>query len=264
MNASLWFLTDQLCLFTNGSDPLLLLNTTDRSRSLNQPPSWNVIVDVTPRQLEGIPLIIQCTSLASTGLTLDVGLLQLKYTASSGNSSRTNKPSVCTFHSYRINFSHSLHSLDTLDSIAVTSATLICSFESTTLPLHTEFIDESLMVVSESTLRLPMAAEETVEAVEEERGGDGDVEEVSEESVSLSHPGIGYKEATQVYEWSQSDSDVTVSVSVPCDVTKRDISCVIEPNNLVVGLTDGTTFVRGKLFARIDCEVSAWILETNR
>ena len=222
-------------------------------------------MDVTPRQLEGIPLIIQCTALASIGLTLDVGLLQLKYTASIGHSGRTNKPSICIFHCYRINFSHSLLSLGTLDrtDVDVTSASLSCSFESTTIPLHTEFIEESLVVVSESTLRLSIAAEETVEEVEEERG-DSDVEEVSEEPSSLSHPGIGYKEATQVYEWSQSDSDVTVSVPVPHDVSKRDISCVIEPDNLVIGLTDGTTFVRGKLFARIDCEVSAWILETNR
>ena len=105
VNASLCFLTEQLCLFTNGSGSLLLLDTTDRSRSINQPPSWNVIVDVTPRQLEGIPLIIQCTALASIGLTLDVGLLQLKYTASIGHSGRTNKPSICIFHCYRINFS---------------------------------------------------------------------------------------------------------------------------------------------------------------
>ena len=273
VNGSLLFLTDHLCLFTTGSGPLLLLATTDRSRSLNQPPSWTVLADVTPQSLKDTPFIIQCTHLSSTGLSLDVGLLELKCAAGFIHSIRmADKPSICVFHLYRVTLTQSLLSFSIVENVdvGVASVTLSYSFESTTMPLYTEFIEGKVLVLSESMPRLFSTAQNTMDELSKEGeggGGDdynGDEKEDDGAYSSAAHPGIGYKVSSQTFDWTQSDTDLTVSVSVPCDVTKRDISCVVEPNNLVIGLTDGTTFVRGNLFSRVDCEASLWTLEANR
>ena len=267
VNASLLFLTDQLSIFSNGRDSLVLLATSDRTKAFNQPPNWTVVAEVTPQLLRDVPFVVECAHLDSSGLSLDMGLLQLKDTMTVTHPvSSTAKPTVCVFQWYRVNFSCSLLSLDEGEKADVSSANLCCSFESTTMPLHADFMGGNLLVVSESSLKQPSLQDSS--EVEEERGKEGDKEdgegEVDEGAGSSNHPGMGYKEATQHYEWTQTESDVTVNVCVPFDVTKQDVSCVIEPDNLVVGLTDGTTFARGKLFANIDCAGSVWTLEKNR
>ena len=89
---------------------------------------------------------------------------------------------------------------------------------------------------------------------------DGDEEEESNPK-GEEHHGLGYDNLG--YQWSQSDNDITVTLTLPETVAKTDIKCEIESNEVVLGLTDGTTYLRGKLHAPIDPEASAWTLEKN-
>lgn len=66
------------------------------------------------------------------------------------------------------------------------------------------------------------------------------------------------------YEWSQSDSDLTIAVQLARDVTKHELCCSIESREIVLGLNDGTTFLRGTLHAPVDPEASAWSIEHHR
>ena len=88
-----------------------------------------------------------------------------------------------------------------------------------------------------------------------------DEEEEKSDPKGEEHHGLGYDNLG--YQWSQSDSDVTVTLTLPEAVTKADIKCEIESNEVVLGLTDGTTYLRGKLHAPIDPEASVWTLEKN-
>lgn len=76
------------------------------------------------------------------------------------------------------------------------------------------------------------------------------------------HCGLGYS-SKQAYQWTQSDSDVVITFKLDSDVGKQDVSCIIEPRELVVGLTDGTTLLSGELVQLVDPEASAWTIEGN-
>ena len=90
-----------------------------------------------------------------------------------------------------------------------------------------------------------------------------------EDSRSKEFAGLGFKKgeegslAQPQYQWSQTESDVTVTVALPDDVTKHDIHCVIERRDVVVGLTDGTTYFRDRLFAPVNPECSMWTIENH-
>lgn len=78
----------------------------------------------------------------------------------------------------------------------------------------------------------------------------------------VDHCGLGFKREED-YEWTQSDTDLTISLQLAEDVKKRDISCVFDSDELVVGLTDGTTFLQGELTHSIDPQASTWTIENH-
>ena len=59
-------------------------------------------------------------------------------------------------------------------------------------------------------------------------------------------------------------SDIMVTITLPDDVTKHDITCIIDAKHLVVGLTDGTTYIRDDLYGIIDPTASNWIIKRHR
>ena len=65
------------------------------------------------------------------------------------------------------------------------------------------------------------------------------------------------------YQWSQTEGDVAITVPLPDDVSKRDIHCEIHRREIVVGLSDGTTFLRGVLFSPISPDCSTWTVEKH-
>ena len=126
------------------------------------------------------------------------------------------------------------------------------SFQCQAFPLYATIVGKNIFFVSEAKPPLSEDADFRVDPDEEGERNDQQGEE---------HHGLGYDNLG--YKWSQSDSDVTVTLELPETVTKADLECEIESNEVVLGLRDGTTYLRGKLHAPIDPEASAWTLEKN-
>ena len=141
----------------------------------------------------------------------------------------------------------------TSQSPAVIDNLLLWKHTSSTAPLYCELLSDTVLVITESDLR-----ENSCDAKEEKE------EEKMDVSVPNNHSGLGYSLIDTKYTWTQTHSDVTVTIPLPDDVTKRDVSCVIEREGLVAGLTDGTTYIRGTLYRPIDIETSTWTFEKNK
>lgn len=61
--------------------------------------------------------------------------------------------------------------------------------------------------------------------------------------------------------WTQTSEDLTISFKVDDDVRVRDVVCNLQKDEVSLGLSDGTSLLRGTLFGMVDCEGSAWTLE---
>ena len=66
------------------------------------------------------------------------------------------------------------------------------------------------------------------------------------------------------YEWTQTDTDVTITVPMTGDVSKRDVVCVVRCDEVVVGISDGTTLLRAALYDMVSPEDSTWTIESGR
>lgn len=148
----------------------------------------------------------------------------------------------------------------------VDSFKILCSFQSKSVVLYAAFQHQSssedvqLLLISETT---PLVDSNKPE--EEESEPKIASEQVNQDAGLFSEPdhhrGLGYKK--EDYKWVQTETDITISFELAADVHKRDISCVIAPAELVVGLTDGTTLLRGEPTHAVDPEASTWTIQDN-
>lgn len=249
INPSLTFVSPYTSVYHNPilkSGDIILLNTRNRT---NIPTSkdllhWELLTSI---NLGINEFSIKAVQLSKDRLSIYIVSTRLSspFVNSSGN-----KP-FCSLQLHQVIFVHSLD--ETSTSVAVDKINMLFCTEFSTMPLYVELMGTNVLVVSESDLKLQQGP-----GVHTDEQRDGDKEEDSKHS----YRGIGYGQ--EGYEWSQTDTDLTVCIDLPIDVTKRDISCLIELDSLVVGLTDGTTFIRGELFGKIDPEASTWVIENNR
>lgn len=165
---------------------------------------------------------------------------------------------------------------------------LLGSFHSHTVALYGTFISNHLIILSEADvmttnqLTSTDGSKDTNDSKEESGEGEAkldsvtenvtresDTAEVEEHSDSKKFAGLGFEgEKTasgsqSQFTWSQTENDVTITVELPEDVTKHDVHCVIERREVVVGLTDGTTYFRDRLFAPVYPEGSTWTIEKH-
>jgi hypothetical protein len=172
-------------------------------------------------------------------------------------SSTSTDSSVATFKWLRVTFSK-----ETADSVLTfkdATVSTVTSFQCRAFPLYAAIVEKNILFISEAK---PPLKEDADENMEEEKRGEGEEgENVAAAGRQEEHHGLGYDDLG--YQWSQTDSDVTVKLTLPENVKKADVECKIEPNEVVLGLTDGTTYLRGRLHAPIDPEASAWTLEKN-
>lgn len=163
--------------------------------------------------------------------------------------SATDKSVDCVW--WKVDFSCSLDSSGP-EIITDVDRTPCYSWKTSTIPLHSQFAGQSLVIITES-------------AIEGRSSGEGKSRTQTEEDESAPVRGIGYQdELERKYTWVQTDSGLTVNVALPEDVGKRDIVCDIKQDSLVVGLTDGTSYIRGELWGHIDVDVSTWTFAKGR
>ena len=249
VNASLLHLNTAWCLFSDGRKGLMLLDKSQKE-------GWKRITEVglksalnTPSLL---PFLILSAKLNMSENSFDLVTLDLQ----KGQDEK--QSTVITIRWFCITFTAPL--TEVKNTAADHTIVLKHTFVSSSIPLYTALVNQSLFVVNEAVL---------VSAATEAKGhvhkdvphyGVGYKRKYEEES----SPSKGSVTSNSSWRWIQTGDDITVTVNLPRDVTKRDITCMIEPNHLVVGLTDGTTYIRDDLYGSIDCDASTWTIEQHR
>ena len=177
-------------------------------------------------------------------------------------SSTSTDSSVATFKWLRFTLKELQASHGTADSAVshitfkYATVSMVTSFECRAFPLYTAIVKNRILFISEAKPPLKEDADmPDIVDLEKEMEGEKVAGKLEE------HHGLGYDNLG--YQWSQTDSDVTVTLTLPESMKKEDVECEIKANEVVLGLTDGTTYLRGRLHAPIDPEASTWTLEKN-
>lgn len=293
VNPSLSFITAHHCLFTSGCDSCLyILYTPSRKDLCNAENSkgidaenhmWQSLAEYKLSVRDSGSVQILSANYDETNHLLDVVTLVLSSgaTAPSRVGKVESKPPIATYHWHRLSIdlvlSSSLHvsSNDNVEAKAplVTTASVLSTLHSSTIALYTSFIADHLIILSEADVGPLNTSTDGSEKDKEAGDNDSTEEEMTDEpekeKSKFSGLGFGMTEnkstmPSQIkYEWSQTESDVTITIVLSDDVTKHDIHCVIDRREVVVGLTDGTTFFRGQLFAAISPDCSTWTIDNH-
>lgn len=253
MNVSLFHLDASCCLYSDGQGGLSLFDKSQKE-------GWKRITDVDLSSAVNTPSLLPFLILFAKLEVLENKVDLITFDLQKGQNEE--QSSVTTIRWFGITFSMPL--TEVKNSISVNHAVVLKhTFVSSSMPLYTALVNQSLFVVSEAQL-----------VSTEVKGKGHNCEDIQAEP----HYGVGYKRkheaetssdkrstiASSGWGWIQTDSDVTVTINLPHDVTKRDITCIIDRSHLVVGLTDGTTYIRDDLYGNIDPQASAWTIEQHR
>ncbi|XP_064393897.1 nudC domain-containing protein 1-like [Halichondria panicea] len=258
-NLSLVLVSPQLALHSSGRE-MSLLHTGRREEGRK----WELIKTYTLSESSSVS-ITRATITDDSSIQLLITELQIPSSTTASDERVKDNIVKCTW--YKIKFKSSIETIQHSAAIvrdSLESITEITSFHSKSLPLYTAFQShpthstQYLLFMSETTPTLPSKTTpkdcDIHPSASPPPAEDANVD-------TQSHFGLGY--STDKYEWSQTDSEVVVRFEVPKGVTKREIYCVISRQELVVGLTDGTTFLRGELHDIIDTEGSTWTIENG-
>ena len=281
-NPTFAFVNGSHCLFSNGGSQLFVFSIgstpSSSSASSSPPPDGDAGQEEGEWQLEmtlpasngdgadesGSPIMIIVATIPKHKTFVDVLFAEVCDPSAIKHvrSSTSTDSSVATFKWLRFTLvqgeEQSAESAETTEmaiSFKDAQVSTVASFECRAFPLYAAIVEKNILFFSEA--KPPLKEDADLDLPEDEGEVEGAMAGNKEEEEE--HHGLGYDDLG--YQWSQTDSDITVTLTLPDNVTKADIDCQIEPNEVVLGLTDGTTYLRGKLHAPIDPEASVWSLE---
>ena len=252
-NATMEFLGANVGVVCSGGNEVAVFSR----KSQGDGEKWTILKSL--ELSENDPIMLTTASLGATGAHADVLCAEISKPTAAAR--KEPEVGVATYKWVRIGFK-SNPALSPPGADDVGSMTMLGSFQSKSLALYAAFQlqppsgETQLLFVSETTPLIESSNSET--RVRETGAMEQDASLFSEPA---SHHGLGYQR--EDYTWTQTGTDVSLVFQLAEGVGKRDISCVMEPQELVVGLTDGTTLLRGELVHSIDPEASNWILEKN-
>lgn len=257
--------------------------------------TWLLLEELKLYEMEGKSFSILSAYYSEADHQLDLATLTLNSGAIDplGSKKPGTRPPIANYHWHRLCLKPSTEVTDPQcsagneDTLA-TETQLLGSFHSHTVALYSTFISDHLVLLSEADV-IPAhqltAADEgkdtddskedlgegevKLESVTETFTQEPDTAEVEEQSESKKFAGLGFEgektpsRAQSQLTWTQTESDVTITVDLLDDVTKHDVHCVIDRREVVVGLTDGTTYFRDRLYAPINPECSTWTIEKH-
>ena len=250
-NPTFAFVNGSHCLFSNGGPQVFIFSTA----SSDPPHEWILEMSIPINSDSNNPIMIVTATIPDSRLYVDALFAEVcdPATIKHTRSSTSTDSSVATFKWLRFALSDQKQDADSaVITFKDAKVSTIASFESRAFPLYAAIVEKNILFVSEARPELTEDADLGMRR-EDEAGNQMEEEE--------EHHGLGYDNLG--YRWTQSESDVTVTLTLPENVTKKDLECEIESDEVVLGLTDGTTYLRGKLHAPIDPEASAWTLEKN-
>lgn len=205
------------------------------------------------------PVILVTASLGATSKHADMLCAEIKKPAVTGQDS---EEGMATYKWIRAYF----NSVPVQTKKDLAGMTILGIFKAKSLALYASFQHQSdgetqLLIISETTPLIDEAI--PPDNAKSPAAAAGNVEQDISDVDGHQHHGLGYQ-SEKGYTWTQSEKDVSITFKLALDIKKTDISCVIEPGELVVGLTDGSTLLRGELMHPVDPEASNWTIENNR
>lgn len=286
VNASIVFLSEYLCLFSDGRGTLQLLNTGQRADASLCAAEWKVMETLHLEGLEKKAYAVLDSKLSEDGFSIGILTMELlpPEEISTALKHKT-KPTLVVYNWYIVHLTKSIgaalnQSSSCAEKTIVAKSDLLCSLKSEMAAEYWAISEQAIMLIGDSNLRVkdnertetPPAVESRPVPVQDDQPANAtetavreeekeEEREQEEEGEPEAHHGFGYHKDT--YEWTQSATDVTIKVQLPADVTKQDISCTIGAKDVVVGLVDGTTFARGALFAPVDPVASSWTIQDH-
>lgn len=261
--------------------------------------TWLLLEELKLVEMEGKSFSILSAYYNEADHQLDVATLVLNSAAVApvGSKKPESRPPIADYYWHRLHLKLSTegHTLPTEPQCSTgnkgtlaNEIELLSSFHSHTVALYGTFISDHLVILSEADVIPAHQLTSTDESKDtndsKEESGEGEVKldsvtenitqdpdtaEVEEHRDSKKFAGLGFEgekipsRAQSQFTWSQTEGDVTITVELPEDVTKHDVHCVIERREVVVGLTDGTTYFRDRLFAPVYPEGSTWTIEKH-
>lgn len=259
-NVTMQFLGGGVGVVCAGGNEVLVFNRTVR----NDVEEWIVLRSLTLS--EDRPVILVTASLGVTGTHADVLCAEIGSPSSPGDSDVVGV-GVATYKWVRVHFKVN-PMLRQPASADVEDMSVVWKLHSKSLALYATFQhhpssgEAQLLLISETTPLIdtpdPGQRHTTTTTTTATSSTSQDEQLFSE---PRQHCGLGYQR--DHHDWTQSETDVVVSFTLEPDVGKRDISCIMETNEVVVGLTDGTTLLQGRPTHSIDTEASTWTFQNN-
>ena len=286
VNPSLCFISSSHCLLATGdSSTLYLLHTPSRTIcgdiASESEVSWKLVEELKLFETDGEPLSILSAHYSESEHQLNMATMVLHSTPTHSHKGKekeaATRPPTATYNWHQCDMDLSSLSSPPKQSGSSKKETkidLVCSLQSTTVALYSVFASGHLVILSEADVVSASQPPPT----EDEKGTDEEKERPDPEQLvaevlererdeSKTFAGLGFgKESSDEsqYQWTQTEGDITITFPLPEDVMKSDIRCTIDRQDLVVGLSDGTTFFRGRLFAPVASDCSTWTIDNHK
>ena len=248
-NASILFFNRSMGVVCAGGSEIVLFA---RSNSIldSTPEKWSILKSL--EISDNKPVMVTTVAMAATGMHVDMLCVEL-------GKPLPNSAGI-VYMWIRINFKVNL-ALRQGTPGDIGDVCVLNKFESKSLCLYATFQHQpskrnvQLLFLNETT---PLTEQD--EPIDE-AGKNAKILEESLLEEPNRHYGIGYEKNS--YEWNQTEEEVVITFKLPPDVNKKDIFCEFESNEVVVGLSDGTSLMRGELTHSIDQEASTWTIQDN-
>lgn len=255
-NMTLSFLTDDVGVLSAGDNCIVIFTKYDSTSSTTSE-KWSVLKSFSVS--EDNPVLIVAAALGASGVHADILCAELFCNHSPSIPDAAG--AVALYKWFRITLKTNPVLRPATPKDIDQDVLLLNSFKSKSLSLYTAFQHQpstkamQLLFMSETTPLIGTQKSKKVRVSDIE----GDDALFHEEE---RYHGLGYER--EKYQWTQNGTDVILSFELPDDVRKGDISCLMESDKVVVGLTDGTTLLRGDLSHSIDPEATTWTIQENR
>lgn len=252
-NVTINFLTDSMGVICAGGTEIDLFSREFQNRS----EKWNILKSFVVSENNPVCLVtalVDTMSPETTDTRADILCAEISSSSSAG---RDSEVGVATYKWVRAVFKVNPQ-LNRPAVEDIVEMMVLGSFRSKSLALYAAF--QCLPSCGETQLLLVGETEPIVEPSSSERGSLADTGLLSS---AESHQGLGFQ-SNKAYTWTQTETDVEIVFELDADIGKRDICCRIEPGELVVGLTDGTTLLTGELMHSVDPTTSSWTIGNSK
>ncbi len=272
-NFSLCFLSEDIGIACSGNNEAILfrreLAAADTEEHLASE-KWSLLASVVVGDL-GHPVLIATAAISESGDSVEVLCAELLIGAVESPTTQEPGKPLITYHWIRIHLEEendTKSKTNTMCTLNSKSHALysIFQWDETSKKFQLLFMSETEPFTTSSSSQQPKSNNSLKPVISGSTREEAELSHEEEEAAADRHYGLGYKQDEKegsVYTWDQSEEDVVITFKLPDDVTKKDLCVRIDPPEVVVGLTDGSSLLRGELAHSVDNDGCTWTLDGN-